>query len=112
MDTLTTEELIHLLEDEPDTLLINVVDEEAFAAAHIPHSYNVPVSRESLEKEVEELVGTVNTPTVVYSADIECDASEMAALRLEGAGFVRVYDYEGGLRRWLEVGRGIEDGLV
>lgn len=111
MDTLTTHELLLLLEDEPGTVVINVLDEDEFATAHIPRSYNVPVSRDKFEEQVEELVGSVETATVVYSADIECDASDNAAMKLEKAGFTRVYNYEGGLREWIEVGRRIERGV-
>jgi len=112
MDTLTTEELLLLLEDEPDTVLLNVLDEDQFSAAHIPHSYNVPLSREGFEEHVEGLVGSVETAVVVYSADDECDASATAAIRLEDAGFARVYDYEGGLEEWLLTGGGVEHGVA
>jgi rhodanese-related sulfurtransferase len=110
MERLTTEELILLLEDEPDSVLINVLDEADFAAARIPHSFNVPVDREGFEEEVEELVDSTDSAVVVYSADAECDASAIAAVKLEDAGFTRVYDYEGGMEEWFAVEGGSERG--
>ncbi|NIO33173.1 MAG: rhodanese-like domain-containing protein [Gemmatimonadetes bacterium] len=110
METLTTEELILLLEDEPDTVLINVLDEDDFATAHIPHSCNVPIGSDRFEEKVEEFVGSIDTAIVVYGADAVSEASAIAAARLEEAGFIRVYDYEGGLGEWLAVGRGVERG--
>ncbi|MGD2218049.1 MAG: rhodanese-like domain-containing protein [Gemmatimonadales bacterium] len=110
MDRLTTEELILLLEDEPDSVLINVLDEADFATAHIPRSYNVPVDREGFEEEVVELVGSTESAIVVYSADVECEASATAAAKLEEAGFTRVYDYEGGLDEWFAVEGEVERG--
>jgi rhodanese-related sulfurtransferase len=110
MERLTTEELMLLLEDEPDIVLINVLGEDEFESGRIPHSLNVPVSREGFEEEVGELVGNIDTAIVVYGADAECEASEIAASKLEGAGFTRVYEYENGLEEWHEIGGGIERG--
>ncbi len=112
METLTTDELISLLNDEPDMVLIAVLDEPLFERIHIPRSFNIPVSRQTFEEEVEELVGSTETPIVVYSADAECEASQAAVNKLVDAGFPNVYDYEGGLRAWLETGHKVERGVV
>lgn len=112
METLTTEELISLLEEEPDTVLIDVLSEAEFERERIPGSFNVPVSRESFEEDVEEIVVSVEGPIVVYSADVECASSQLAARKLTAGGFPNIYGYEGGLREWMESGRDVDHGPV
>lgn len=109
---MTTEELVQLLKDEPETVLINVLAEIEYEREHIPKSFNVPISRDGFEEEVEELVGSQETPIVVYSADAECEESTIAAAALAEAGFDEVYDYEGGLREWTESGHPIDHGAA
>jgi rhodanese-related sulfurtransferase len=111
VETLTTEELIALMKDEPDMVLIDVLGEAEYESEHIPGSFNAPVSRETFEEDVEELVDSVETVIVVYSADEESEDSRLAARKLTAAGFANVYDYEGGLRVWLESGRDVDRGL-
>jgi rhodanese-related sulfurtransferase len=91
--------------------LINVLDEEQFRKEHIPGSINIPAGRERFAEEVERHVSSRKDPVVVYCASETCKASPGAAHRLERAGFSSVYDFEGGMKEWKEVGRPIEAGV-
>ncbi len=112
METLTTEELRLLVNDEPDMVLVDVLSEAEFQREHVPRSFNVPVSRETFEEDVEALVGSTETVIVVYGADGECEDSQLAARKLTAAGFPNVYLYEGGLRDWIETGHDVDHGLL
>ncbi|MDX1577996.1 MAG: rhodanese-like domain-containing protein [Gemmatimonadota bacterium] len=107
MDTVTTEEMERMLED-PDTLVINVLDEEQFERAHLPESESVPLSEPDFVDRVEALVQDKDTPVVVYCAGPDCDASPRAAKMLTRAGFARVFDYEGGMEAWIAAGNDVE----
>lgn len=106
---MTTDRLEQWLKDDQapggeDFLLVNVLGEEDFEAAHIPGSHNVPVKRARLENEIERLAGGKEDPVVVYCASKDCEASTDAARRLSNAGFEQVFDYSGGMAAWIEAG--------
>lgn len=101
MKTLTATELKKLQEEKGDTLaVINVLEPEAFRAAHIPGSVNIPGKRDDFVKRVEAEAGGKNGPVVVYCASTTCDASPAAARKLAAAGFSEVYDFTGGMKAW------------
>lgn len=84
--------------------LVNVLGEEVFEEAHIPGSINIPQGKESLfeqrfakDKEI-----------VVYCASPDCHASDKVAEMLVRRGFIRVYDYAGGLSDWKRGGQQVE----
>jgi rhodanese-related sulfurtransferase len=80
--------------------LVNVLGKDAFDAAHIPQSINIPLGQEALfeqhfakDKEI-----------VVYCASPNCDASPKVAQALADRGFTWVLDYEGGISDWKNAG--------
>lgn len=110
MKTLTVDQLKSMLDRNEDLTLINVLSEEDFERAHIPGSQNIPVGRESFEREVERLAGGVEAKVVVYCADFDCQASPKAAKKLDEAGFKNVFDFEGGVKEWRKAGHELVRG--
>ena len=104
MKTLTASELKAWLDEERDFHLIHVLSEEDFERVHIPGSENIPASRESFAEQVEGLVGGKDETIVVYCSNLDCQASPDAAGKLGEAGFTEVYDFEGGIKEWLQAG--------
>lgn len=108
MNTLTTESLRTLREEEQDLRVVNVLPAKSFAEEHIPGSTSVPVESEDFASRVEDQVGGKDAKVVVYCASASCDASPRAARALEEAGFRHVYDYEGGVQAWRNAGLPLE----
>lgn len=109
MQTVDTDTLKRWREDpDRELTVVNVLPAEEFAKAAIPGSRSVPVSGSRFTERVEEVAGDRTSTVVVYCAGPECDASPRAARELEQAGFEDVYDYEGGMERWLSAGNRVE----
>lgn len=104
LTTLQMEEIV----DAGDTLVVNVLDRNAFERGHIPGSENVPLSDDDFVDRIEARTGDRNETVIVYCAGPDCDASERAAEILDEAGFTAVYDYEGGLKSWADAGHDVE----
>lgn len=102
MKTMNAHELKRWLDQDKDFTLINVLGEEDFERAHIPGSRNVPVDRDDFERQIERMAGSKDETIVVYCASHDCEASPKAARKLDEAGFREVYDFEGGIKSWME----------
>lgn len=101
MKKLTRQELKRMNEVEHyDFVLINVLPREAFNQQHIRTSINIPVDQPGFVNKVTAIVGDKQRPIVVYCASFDCDASQLAAEKLESAGFECIFDYEGGAQDW------------
>ena len=93
-----------------DAALLDVLDPDEFAHAHLPGARNVPLAQLTKAR----LAGlSRQDPIVVYGAGSECDRSARAARLLEHYGFLHVFDYEGGAGDWLAYGLPFEgDGTL
>jgi len=80
--------------------VINVLDPEYYADAHIKGSINVPL------KELKDFAQHTDkqTPIVVYCASYECPMSKQAWHVLHELGFQDLYAYEGGINEWYRGG--------
>jgi rhodanese-related sulfurtransferase len=99
--TIAREELKAKTDGGGDFVVIDVLSPESYARRHLPGAVNIPLSgldaarTKSLDKERE---------TIVYCASFECQASVVAAQRLEGLGFKRVLEFAGGIADWEDAG--------
>lgn len=100
MRTITTEELKALQEKNADITLVNTLKRDAFEKTRIPNAVNVPLESEDFVACVENEAGGKTSQVVVYCTNSKCDASEVAAKKLEEAGFTDVARYTGGAEAW------------
>lgn len=77
--------------------LVMVMNERHFEAAHIPGSILV-ANREDASKKLRP--------------DDMCSSSQIAADRMERAGFLRVLHHKGGLKDWSAAGYPLEGSSV
>jgi rhodanese-related sulfurtransferase len=92
MDTMLKKEYIM----SKNLKVINVLNPEYYADAHIKGSMNVP-----LEELKDFALSTAkDTPIVVYCASYMCPSSAQAWHTLHELGFEHVYAYEGGINEW------------
>ena len=80
--------------------VLNVLNPEFYADAHIKNSLNVPLAE--LKNFAEN--SPKDTVIVVYCAHRNCDASARAWHVLHELGFDNLFAYEGGMREWFQAG--------
>jgi rhodanese-related sulfurtransferase len=62
-------------------------------------------TREELKRKLD------SDDDFLYCADEECQASTLAAEKLENLGYKHIYECEGGKKDWIGAGYEIESGL-
>jgi rhodanese-related sulfurtransferase len=101
MQIVSKAQLKQWIDSKQDMLLIDVLPRESFNKQHLPGAINIPVmDNPNFAKDVEAKARTKNQQIVVYCANMQCDASQQAAKKLENAGFNNVKRYEEGLEGW------------
>lgn len=100
MFAITKAELKKMREQDRDVIMINVLDHDQFNEGHINGSVNVPADQPQFVQMVSAISGGKEREIIVYSASSDCGASGKAAQKLTDAGFVRIYDYQGGMADW------------
>ncbi|MDG5492683.1 rhodanese-like domain-containing protein [Psychroserpens sp. SPM9] len=89
------EEMQSLLELE-DVQLVDVRTEEEYKEGYIEHSQNIDFKSPTFEEDIVKLDKT--KPVVVYCRS--GGRSGKCSKKLKEAGFVKIYDLEGGLEKW------------
>ncbi|MEZ5292764.1 MAG: rhodanese-like domain-containing protein [Vicinamibacterales bacterium] len=114
--TISQQELVERLEGEQPRndqrsggyALVNVLDHDAFAKAHIPGSVNIPAGHEEAFKERYD----TSKEIILYCSSASCPASPRVARVLEAQGFGHVEHYRAGLEGWAESGYALESGTA
>lgn len=98
--TISAEDLKTKLKNNPEVLVINVLDKRYYDDCRIAGSVNHPFSN------LEHSLKTVdkNKEIVVYCAHSQCPLSKNAHNLLTKLGFKNVVAYEGGMREWFKKG--------
>lgn len=99
--TITREELKARLDRGDDLVLIDVLSRDSYARRHVPGAINIPLS--TLDAATTRPLSK-DKEVIVYCASFECQASAVAAQRLEEWGFKRVLEFAGGLADWEDAG--------
>jgi polyisoprenoid-binding protein YceI len=86
-------------------IVIDVLPEEEYRAAHIPGAMNACVFKVSFLDDVMALAANCERPLVVYGSGREDRASITAAEKLARAGYTQLWDFRGGLAEWMASGR-------
>lgn len=89
------EEMKSLIEMD-DVQLVDVRTEEEYRLGHIAKSQNIDVRSPNFDEEIEEL--DKDKPVLVY-----CRSGVRSAKcveKLKNAGFVKIYDLNGGIAKW------------
>ena len=110
---ISRDELISQLADIPATVVIDVLADDEFKAAHLPGAQNACVFDMTFLEDVKKLVPDPATPLVLYGSSVRNLASQTAAEKLAAAGYTHLADYRGGLEDWREAGHAVEgDGAT
>lgn len=98
MKTIDREELKSMM-DSSSVAVVEVLDEGSFRSFHLPNAINVPLS-DDFDTQIQAAIPNKAQPVVVYCRDMDCDASPMAARRMEELGYETVLDYAAGKQDW------------
>lgn len=91
----TTDEMQELLELE-DIQLVDVRTPEEYTGGHIANSQNIDYNSPTFDSEIEKL--DKSKPVIIYCKS--GGRSAKCAKKLEDAGFVKIYDLNGGISEW------------
>lgn len=94
--TTSVADLPHLLEEDPDLLLLDVRTPAEYESAHIPGAVNVPLSL--IEKNPAEFSADITGDTVIICRSGAC--AQRAQQLLEGVGVTGLSILAGGMEAW------------
>jgi rhodanese-related sulfurtransferase len=102
--TVDAQELKGWMDSGTEFLLLDVRSRpESYAERHLPGAVHTPVHDDDFLTKVAATVGDDKMATVVvYCGSIDCQASPTAAGKLVEAGYGNIYDYEAGVKGWME----------
>ena len=106
---ISKKELIRLMDTGEKFKLVDVLSSDHFAQEHIKGAISLPA--EEIEKRAFKVLPDKKEKIVTYCARFDCQASTIAAEKLEKLGYTDVLDYKGGLKEYKETGRFLEGSL-
>src|SRR4029077_1084214 len=106
------EELISRLSGPNPPLVIDVLLEENYQAAHLPGARNACVFKVTFLDDVKQFAPDRSKSLVLYGSSSRDLASATAAGKLIAAGYTQVADYRGGLEDWRVAGQRIETNVA
>jgi rhodanese-related sulfurtransferase len=96
---ITLDELLKLMSSGKKYKLVDVLDADHYAKAHIKGAISIPLAE--LRQKAEALLPKEET-IVIYCASFSCPASTTAAKILMSLGYPNVVDYKGGIKEYAE----------
>jgi len=102
VNVVSPEEMKTLLELE-DIQLIDVRTAQEYSEGHIDNAQNIDYFSETFEADIAKL--DKNKPVIVYCKS--GNRSAKCAKKMEEAGFVKIYDLDGGISKWRHEGNTI-----
>lgn len=99
----TPEEMQSLLEQD-DIQLVDVRTQQEYENGYIENSQNIDIKSPTFEEDILKLDKT--KPVIVYCKS--GGRSAKCTKKLKAAGFIKIYDLEGGLEKWKFSGKEIK----
>lgn len=97
-------EEMHELQKDKSIQVVDVRSAKAHALESIPNSQNIDFNSPSFDEEISKL--DKNKPVLLYCGSGRTSAK--CSAKLKDAGFVKIYELEGGISRWKYDGFDIE----
>lgn len=101
------EQFIKIMNSGENYVLLDVLDDESYKKGHIKNAVSFPVDSINTDTAKSKLPRGVMI--LVYCGSFQCQASTMAAKKLNDLGY-DVLDYKGGLKEWQEKGNKLVSG--
>jgi len=103
---ITAEELKAKIDRGDEFHLVETLLPQEYEKWHLPGAINIHFNK--IGKEARERFGE-DDEIVVYCHDEECNASPIAAKKLESLGYRNVTEFPGGKKAWREAGYPVEE---
>ena len=110
LKTIDRSEISRLLKEKAAVTLVEALPEKYYAEAHLPGAVNI--NHDQVASLAPGLLQDKNAMIVVYCSNASCQNSAMAAQKLLGMGYSKVYKYAEGKQDWMEAGLPLENGLA
>ena len=104
-EKITADELKAKIDHGDDFHLIETLLPEEYEKWHLPGAINIHFNK--IAKQARDRLGK-DDEIVLYCHDEECNASPIAAKKLEGMGYKHVYEFSGGKKAWADAGYPVE----
>lgn len=101
---LVTAEEMHTLLDQKDVQLVDVRTPEEYQSDHIKGAQNIDFNSPTFDDDINKL--DKSKPVVLYCKG--GGRSSKCSQKLLDAGFIKIYDLEGGITQWKFNGFGVE----
>lgn len=95
-----------LLINRQDALIVDVRDSNEYVGGHLPEARNIPADQ--LEQRIGEIDKFKDTPVLLVCQSGSRSGS--VCKKLEGLGFTKVHNLEGGISGWLAAGLPLKKG--
>jgi rhodanese-related sulfurtransferase/polyisoprenoid-binding protein YceI len=105
-------EFQELVGNDPSLVIIDVLPADAFREAHLPAAENFCVYETGFISKVAAAHPDLRRPIIVYGAGGGTLEAEVAAEKLQKAGYQSVRSLEGGLSGWRATGAPVQYGPV
>ena len=99
INKINSDELVEFLEIN-DAILEDVRRDDEYISGHIENSINIDYLSDDFNENIETL--NKNIPIILYCRS--GNRSYLSAIKLSQGGFKEIYNLEGGILRWIEIG--------
>ena len=99
INKIDSDELVEFLEIN-DAILVDVRRDDEYISGHIENSINIDYLSDDFNEIIETL--NKNIPIILYCRS--GNRSYLSAIKLSQIGFKEIYNLEGGILRWIEIG--------
>jgi thioredoxin reductase (NADPH) len=93
---ISAQEVMNKIKSRYKTLVLDVREKEEWIKERIPGSIHIPITELKNNRELLDDAEEI----IVYSKDINCPASTIAAKKLIEMGYCNIYDYKGSFADW------------
>ncbi|MCP3888849.1 MAG: rhodanese-like domain-containing protein, partial [Desulfobulbaceae bacterium] len=110
--TVSVSDLRSMVKEHPNTHLLDVLPPEHFENLHIPGAKNACVFFVSFLDDLAAIISDKKMRIVVYGSSERSHDAKMAVEKMIRAGYLEVYELEGGIKNWREAGYACEGNAI
>ncbi len=110
--TVSVTDVISMVKEHPNTHLLDVLPPDHFENLHIPGAKNACVFFVSFLDDLAAIVPDKKVRIVVCGSSERSHDAKMAVEKMIRAGYLEVYELEGGIKNWREAGHACEGNAI
>ena len=111
-NSVSVADLSSMLQEHPRTHLLDVLPPDHFEKVHIPGAKNACVFFVSFLDDLDRMIPEKKERVVVYGSSDRSYDAKMAIEKMTRAGYLEVFELEGGIESWREAGNVCEGNSI